>query len=60
MYRMKDNFDEIAICNLAVLLPYREGLNGDYLSSTYEYVAALALAAQHLNSGDEFRHQGLA
>jgi len=43
-------FDEIAICNLGGLLPFREGIDGDYLASNYQYVAAMALAVQHLNT----------
>ena len=42
--------NEIAICNLAALLPFRDGT--EYLSSMFEYANALALGAQHLNTGD--------
>ena len=44
--------DEIAVCNLAALLPFRDGIDGEHLSSMFEYAGALALAAQHLNTGD--------
>ena len=41
--------DEIAICNLAVLQPFTIGGNNMHF---YEFPAMMALAAQHLNSGD--------
>ena len=44
--------DEIAICNLAVVLPFREGVDGEFLTSYFEYAASIALAVHHLNTGD--------